>query len=163
MLDALIALLAPGATLLLEVAPGPGERSRYLHRLPSGAVARLFRSPPRAVALRVGREGFSEEPSRRTKPGEFQRVDPAELGQTLERRGFQVDEVIAVAPSLGPDGPRAGVVERDTKSWGHLLEVEEIIGRMPGRWPSAAAVLLAATGPGEPSGGHAIRTARSEV
>jgi SAM-dependent methyltransferase len=148
--DALLTLLAPGGTLLLEVAPGPGERSRYLHRLPPGTVTRLFRSPSRAVALRVGREGYAAEPRRRKIPGEFRRIDPVELSGQLEGLGFQVEEVMAVAPALGPEAGRIEAIRNDAKAWDHLLEVEEAIGRAPERWPNAAAVLLAATAPAEP-------------
>ncbi len=35
----------------------------------------------------------------------------------------------------------------DAKAWQHLLDGEETLGRTPERWPSAAAVLLAAVAP----------------
>lgn len=145
--EGLLRLLAPGGTLLLEVAPGPGERSRYLHRLPTTGLARLLRSPPRWVAARVEREGFTEEPRRRKDPGEFRRVVPEELRDRLVQRGYRVEEILAVAPALGPDPARAGAVERDPKAWTHLLELEEALGRVPDRWSPAAAVLVAATAP----------------
>ncbi|MGA7860841.1 MAG: class I SAM-dependent methyltransferase, partial [Thermoplasmata archaeon] len=43
------ALVGPGGELLIEFVAGPGERSRYLHRLPAGAIARLLVAPVRAV------------------------------------------------------------------------------------------------------------------
>jgi SAM-dependent methyltransferase len=160
--DSLTDLLAPGGTILLEVGPGPGERSRYLHRLPGGAVMRLFRSPPGVVAARILREGFVEEAPRRKTPGDFHRIDPMELSRRLQRRGFRVDEVVAVAPALGSDDARAEAVSKDTKAWEHLLEVEETVGRTPARWAGAAAVLLAATGPGEPAEGTRPSIRQSE-
>ncbi|MGB7124770.1 MAG: class I SAM-dependent methyltransferase [Thermoplasmata archaeon] len=148
-LDSLVSLVAPGGMLLLEVAPGPGERSRYLHRLPAGSVARLLRSPPGVVVLRTTHEGFTEEPPRRSSPGEFRRIDPVELRVRLERAGFRVVETVAVAPALGADAARAAAVRPDAKAWDHLLAVEETIGSSPDRWPRAAAVLLAARHAGD--------------
>jgi hypothetical protein len=101
------------------------------------------------VAGRIAREGFAAEPRRRKVSGEFQRVDPGALRARLESRGFRVLEVVAVAPALGPDGVRAEAAARDSKSWGNLLEVEETLGRSPERWPTAAAVLMAALAPEE--------------
>jgi hypothetical protein len=137
-------LVAAGGTLVLEIAPGAGERSRYLARLPSGSVARLLRSPLGAFLPRVAREGYREEPRRRPSPGEFRRLEPGELAERLATRGFAVREVMAVAPMLGADAERTSAVEADPKSWAHLLESEEKVGRLPERWPRAAAVLLAA-------------------
>ena len=162
LLEQVVALLSPGAILLLEVAPGPGESSRYLHRLPPRSVVRLLRSPPNAVALRIAREGFRVEPSRRKKPGEFRRVDAADLCRRLVSSGFRVEEVLAVAPSLGPDPERTEAVRRDPKAWGHLLDVEETVGRNPERWPNAAAVLVAATGPGGGREGLGFAARKSE-
>ncbi len=147
LLERLAELVAPGGTVLLEVAPGPGERSRYLHRLPPSSVARLFRSPPGIVTARVEREGFREEPPRRAEPGGFQRTGAATLANWLERSGFRVTETLAVAPALGPDADRIAATARDPKAWDHLLGVEERIGRSPDRWNAAAAVLLAAVRP----------------
>lgn len=150
LLESLTALLAGGGTLLLEIAPGPGERSRYLRRLPPRSVARLMRAPPRAVATRVEREGFIEETRRKAEPGDFRRVGVEALQERLVGKGFHVEEVIAVAPALGPDATRAAEVARDPKAWTHLLEVEELLGRSPDRWASSAAVLVAAIGPALP-------------
>jgi SAM-dependent methyltransferase len=145
--ESLLRILAPGGTLLLEVAPGPGERSRYLHRLPTSGLVRLLRSPPRLIAARAEREGFTEEPRRRKEPGDFRRVVPQELRDRLLQRGFLVEEILAIAPALGPDPARLEAIERDPKAWTHLLEMEEALGRIPDRWPPAAAVLVAATAP----------------
>lgn len=147
LLEQLMGAPAPGGTLVLEVAPGPGEHSSYLHRLPARSVARLLRSPPRAVASRIEREGFAEEAVRKKVPGAFHRIDPTSLHGRLVARGFRVIEVVAVAPALGPEASRTEAVHGDAKAWQHLLEVEEALGRSPARWPSAAAVLLAAVAP----------------
>ncbi len=140
----LTSLVAPGGSLVLEVAPGPGERSRYLTRLPGSAVSRLLRAPVRALIPRIAREGFAPIPARRRERREFRRFDPAELSPSLLAAGFVVDEVLAVAPALGPDPGRIEAIAADPFSWRHLIEVEELIGRLPARWPHAAAVLLAA-------------------
>jgi SAM-dependent methyltransferase len=150
LLDELLRLVAPGGTLLLEVAPGPGERSRYLHRLPPTSVARLFRSGPGLVAGRISREGFVTEPRRRAAPGEFRRLTAASLAARLASAGWTLTEVRAVAPALGPDALRAAAVARDPKAWGNLLDVEERLGSSAARWPDAAAVLIAATAPSVP-------------
>jgi SAM-dependent methyltransferase len=142
--EQLIGLLAPGATLIVEVAPGPGERSRYLGRLPPGAVARLLRAPVPAVRARVAREGFVPERPRKRTEGSFRRIDPVDLSAWLEGRGLAIREMLAVAPVLGADPERIGAVGRDPRAWDRLLEVEELVGRDPARWPHAAAVLLAA-------------------
>jgi len=147
MLSELMRLVAPGGTLILEVAPGPGEHSRYLHRLPASSVRRLLRSPPRAVAGRIEREGFDAEPRRKKDDGEFRRISPGDLALELERQGFHVEERVAIAPALGSDRDRIAAVARDPKAWAHLLEVEEALGRSPDRSSLAAAVLLAAVAP----------------
>jgi SAM-dependent methyltransferase len=144
LVESLVRTLAPGGTLLLEIAPGSGERSKYLRRLPPSSVARLLRSPPRVVAARIAREGFVAEPRRRKTPGEFRRVDPSVLRDQLVTFGLRVEEIVSVAPALGPDAVRADAVAGDAKAWEHLLEVEETLGRSPERWPASAAVLLAA-------------------
>ena len=89
LLESLTALLAGGGTLLLEIAPGPGERSRYLRRLPPRSVARLMRAPPRAVATRVEREGFIEETRRKAEPGDFRRASASKRFRSdSSARGF---------------------------------------------------------------------------
>lgn len=138
------ALVAPGGRLLLEVAPAPGERSSYLARLPSKAVARLLRAPVRAVLPRVLREGFREEAVRKAVPGPFRRIAADRLGERLRVEGWRVLETVAVAPALGPDPGRIASTRADPRAWDHLLELEEEIGRDPPRWASAASVLLAA-------------------
>lgn len=148
LLERMMKLVAPGGTLFLEVAPGPGEFSRHLRRLPPRSVARLLRSPTRAVALRIAREGFGEEPRRKKAGAEFRRIDPSSLERTLTSRGFRVPEILAVAPALGPDPERCAAARGDPKAWAHLLEVEEEFGRGRDRWNAAAAVLMAAVAPG---------------
>lgn len=139
-------LLGPGGQLLLEVAPGAGERSRYLARLPPGAVGRLLEAPPQAVVPRIAREGFARAPPRHHE-AEFVRWSPASLLDRYRLAGWTVAEVGAVAPALGLDADRVRAVAEHPKAWGRLLEVEEIVGRSPARWDSAAAVLLAVTKP----------------
>lgn len=139
-----LGLVAPGGAVVIEVAPGPGERSSYLARLPPTAAARLLRSPVPLVARRIRAQGFETEPRRRAQPGAFRRVDPASLRPELTRQGFDVAEVLAVAPA---SGPLEGVIDQaaaDPKAWTHLLEVEEALGRDPDRHRSAASVLVAA-------------------
>jgi hypothetical protein len=150
-LEALESLVAPGGTLLLEVVAGPGERSRYLRRLPEGAVARLLRAPVRALCVRVEREGFEPEPPRKREEGEFRRFDPEELAGGFRGRGWTVDEIVAVAPALGASPYVAEAVRHDPKAWVHVLELEETLGRSPRRWAMAAAVLLALSSPPTPN------------
>jgi SAM-dependent methyltransferase len=137
-------LVAPGGTLVIEIAPAPGERSRYLARLPPSSVARLLRSPTRAVLGRLDREGFRSEPPRHSTGDSFRRFSAPELRDRLERNRFEMIECVAVAPALGPDAKRIAAVRSDAKAWPHLLELEEEVGRRPERWTEAAAVLLSA-------------------
>ncbi len=145
--SAALSLVHPGGTLTLEIAPGPGERSRYLVRLPPTSVARLLRAPLVAVRPRVEREGFAPEPERRAGPREFRRFSPDEVTRRLVSAGWEVREVTAVAPALGTDAARLEAVRPDAKAWAHLLELEEQLGRTPARWARAAAVLIAARRP----------------
>lgn len=137
-------LVGPDGTLLLEVAPGPGERSRYLARLPVSSVGRLFRAPVAALLPRIAREGFDPEPPRRPAAGSFRRISAEEVSRRLEGSGWTVSEIMAVAPALGPEPRRIQASAADPKAWAHLLEVEEALGHRPERWTRAAAVLLAA-------------------
>jgi SAM-dependent methyltransferase len=141
-LEATESLVAPGGVLLLEVVAGPGERSRYLNRLPPRSLARLLRSPVQAVLQRAQREGFLPEPRRRKVTGEFRRFDPASMATDFESRGWSIREVVAVAPAIGASPAAIEAVRSDPKAWEHLLELEEVVGRSPERWTSAAAVLL---------------------
>jgi SAM-dependent methyltransferase len=142
------ALVAPGGTLLLEVAPGPGERSRYLARLPASSLSRLLRAPVRALLPRVEREGFDVIPTRRSEEGEFRRIPAQEVRAVLEEEGWEVREVLAVAPALGALASRIEAIRSDAKAWDHLLGLEEELGRREDRWVRAAAVLVAAVAPG---------------
>jgi SAM-dependent methyltransferase len=152
LLDSARSLVAPGGTLLLEVAPGPGERSRYLARLPPTSLPRLLRSPVRALLPRIDREGFDRLPARRAEPGDFHRIAIDDLSRWAATRGGQLVEVVAVAPALGGLASRLDAIRGDAKAWEHLLLVEEELGRRPERWPDAAAVLVAATSVvGEPA------------
>jgi len=137
------ALVRPGGFLLLETAPGPGERSRYLARLPPGAVRRLLSAPLNLVRARIEREGFALE-ARPTPRSGFQRVGPDLLRRSLASQGFTVREMTAVAPCLGADATRVAAVQPDGTAWRRLLEVEEAIGRSPARLAPASALLVAA-------------------
>jgi SAM-dependent methyltransferase len=143
-------LVAPGGRLLLEVAPGSGERSRYLTRLPPGAVRRLLAAPVAAVAPRVEREGYVPEPGD-DRLGSFRRWSVEEVVARWERQGWRLLEATAVAPALGPAAERLAEVARSPPAWSRLLELEEALGRSPRRWPAAAAALLAAERPPSPT------------
>jgi SAM-dependent methyltransferase len=153
LLESAESLVAPGGFLVLEIVAGPGERSRYLTRLPPRSLARLLRSPVRAVQLRAQREGFLAEPPRRRETGEFRRFDPSALSEDFRTRGWLVREVVTVSPALGPVPLSIEAAQSDPKSWEHLLEVEEQIGHAPERWTNAAAVLLSVSAP-RPAGPH---------
>ncbi len=150
-LSASIGLLEPGGRLLIEVAPGAGERSNYLGRLPPGAVARLLRAPPAAIAPRVEREGFSPVPARKPGGSGFLRIRISALTASLATAGLSLREVISVAPALGSDAVRLTAARADNRAWGRLLELEERLGRDPSRMRRAAAVLLAAERSGDPN------------
>jgi SAM-dependent methyltransferase len=147
LLDEAEGLVAPGGVLLIEIAPAPGERSRYLARLPPSSVARLLRSAIPAVLGRLDREGFRPEPPRRATPGSFRRFTVREVEERLKRAGWEVTETVAVAPALGPDPLRIAAARADAKAWPHLLQLEEEVGRRTERWAEAAAVLLSARRP----------------
>ncbi len=140
-------LVVPGGLLEVEIAPSSGERSRYLARLPLSSVPRLLRAPTAAVVARVDRERFETEPVRRPAADRFRRFRVAELHERWRTAGWEVLETVAVAPALGPDGPRLEGIRRDAKAWSHLLEVEEKLGQREERWAHAAAVLLCARRP----------------
>ena len=141
------ALVGPGGKLLVEFVAGPGERSRYLHRLPAGAIARLLVAPLRAVQPRVEREGFDRVRERETGSRPFRRIAASEVEARLRAARFEIKEVVAVAPCLGNDASRLGAVRSAPAAWAHLLELEEAIGREPPRLAGAAAILLAAERP----------------
>ncbi len=143
-LDSVASSIAKNGNLLIEIAPGSGERSRYLHRLPPGAVRRLFRSSLPAIYGRVMQEGFVVLPPRGGSKVGFRRMSAAELARLLRERGFSIRETIAVAPSLGAEPERIEAVAGDPISWGRLVELEEELGRNSERFPAAAALLVAA-------------------
>lgn len=136
-------LAQPGGHLLLEVDCGPGERSRYLGRLPPGAVRRLLASPPGLVLPRIRREGFRRAVEDEAPRG-LRRVVLAALGRQLQELGFEVVEALAVAPALGMDAARVAAVRPDPKAWSALLQTEEELGREPARLRWSPAVLLCA-------------------
>jgi SAM-dependent methyltransferase len=148
MLTRLTSLLAPGGRLLLEFVAGPGERSRYLHRLPAGAIARLLAAPVRAVQPRIQREGFLPIRERLAGDRRFRRFSPDDLAARLTSEGLEVRELLAVAPCLGNDAARLSEIRAAPAGWAHLLEIEEAIGRQPERQRNAAALLLSAERPG---------------
>jgi SAM-dependent methyltransferase len=136
-------LVSPSGTLIVEIAPGPGERSRYLARLPEGAVGRLLAAPIAAVVPRVEREGFEVEPTRHRSES-FRRWTARELHARWQREGWTILETLSVAPCLGADPAAVARVFADPKARDHLFEIEERVGRTPARWSSAAAVVTAA-------------------
>ncbi len=144
LLDETMRLVGPRGTLLLEIAPGPGERSRYLARLPVSSVGRLLRAPVAVLLARIRAEGFDPEPRRRPEIGAFRHMTREEVAERLESAGWTVEEVLAVAPVLGPDPRRVQEIALDPKAWGHLLRIEEALGQDRERCARAAAVLVAA-------------------
>ena len=146
-LDAATELVAPGGILLLELAAGDGERSTYLRRLPPGAFRRLFTSPPRLVAARVRREGFEPEPPKPADRHGFSRRGGRATVQALERRGFTVEELLAVAPATGALPDQLSALGSESAEWPRLISLEEEIGHDPPRAEIASAVLIAARRP----------------
>ncbi len=141
-LDPLESLVGERGKLLVEIVPGFGERSAYLSRLPPRAVARVLRSPLSLVRGRLVREGFLPVPRRAATDHGFRRLSPASL-TGANRKGWRVEEMMAVAPALGFDPDRLEATRDDPKAWAHLLELEEELGHLPARWENAAAVLVA--------------------
>ena len=137
-------LVSPSGLLVLETVAGPGEVSRYLRRLPPGAVGRLFSAPVRAVMPRVDLEGFEPLSERRgvTKP--FRRMVEEEAKTILGREGLEIVDSMAVAPALGHNAERVSAIWPHEAAWRHLLEFEETIGRQPQHRNRAAALLIAA-------------------
>ena len=129
-------LVVPGGCLILEIVAGAGERSRYLCRLPPTALGRLFRAPTSALLARVEKEGFALDLPRKSDPGSFRRYNPDELKEAIARRGWWVEETLAVAPALGGDRERLEGVVGDPIAWSHLIELEEAMGRPGGANPT---------------------------
>jgi SAM-dependent methyltransferase len=136
-------LVAPGGLLLVELSPGEGEASVYLHRLPSTALARLLSAPVAAVLPRVNREGFAPLPPRRPKAGEFARLSVPQVEEVLLPWGFEREAALSVAPALGSDPARCEAIRTSIEAWTHLLDLEEALGGAAERWRPASAVLLA--------------------
>jgi hypothetical protein len=137
-------LVAPGGSLLVELAPGVPSESRYLHRLPPGAVVRLLRAPAALVRARVEREGYrwTEGPDRRRHG--FRPVSEEEVRSELEATGFDVGEVMAVAPALGGNPDLLEAIGTDRGAFARLLDLEEALGRAVTIRRKAAALLLVA-------------------
>ncbi len=148
-------LVIPGGMLIVEIVPGWGERSRYLARLPVTAVGRLLRSPIGAVLPRIEREGFSRVEERAKKDHAFQRRALVEIVRVFQPLGWSMVEAMAVAPALGFDPERIAAARPLARSWGHLLEVEETLGRIPERWENAAAMMVALRRPWNDGALHA--------
>jgi hypothetical protein len=143
-LTAVLGLLRPGGTVLLETVAGGGERSRYLSRLPPNAVQRLLLAPLPLVRPRLEREGFVPLGDPANDRHGFRRFGAAELIPELARRGFETTEVVAVAPSLGADPERIAAVHAEPAAWARLMDLEEAVGHTPARQRTAAALLVAA-------------------
>jgi SAM-dependent methyltransferase len=140
-------LVGPGGRILLETAPGPGTSSRYLHRLPPGAVRRLLHAPLGAVAPRVLREGFARRESPdRTRHG-FRPLSYHALAAALSKEGFAIAEAVAVAPALGAEPDLVEEIRGDPVAWDRLLALEERIGASSLVRDPAAALLVAAVRP----------------
>jgi SAM-dependent methyltransferase len=156
LLDAAAELVGPGGRLIVETAPGPGTVSRYLRRLPSGAMVRLLRAPLAAVAPRATREGYEVfEREDRTRHG-FRPVSDADLTERLTSLGFAVRESVAVAPALGGLPERLEDVRADSASWQRLIALEERLGSSAKARLEASALLLA----GERDPGSADRSVK---
>lgn len=147
-LDRALASVAPGGSAVVEAVAGAGERSRYLARLPAGAVRRLLLAPINLVRPRLEREGFRPE-GESPKSSGFRRLSVAELTDAFRRHGLETTEIMAVAPALGPDPDRIAAVRGEPRAWRHLLDLEEIVGRHAARCDRAAALLIAGRRPPE--------------
>jgi Methyltransferase domain len=149
LLRASLALVDAGGTIAVETVAGPGERSRYLARLPPGAVRRLLAAPVNLVRPRVEREGFRAEPADRTA-STFRRMPETEVREAFRAAGVEPTEALAVAPALGSEPDRVAAVRTEAAAWRRLLELEEVLGRTAGRRERAAALLVAGVRPLDP-------------
>ncbi|MGC2034257.1 MAG: hypothetical protein WA761_02285, partial [Thermoplasmata archaeon] len=137
-------LVGPGGTVIFETSPGPGTRSRYLRRLPVGAVRRILPSPLRLLSRRIVEEGFEGLPETKARQHGFRRMGPSQMLGRLTRAGFTVRESTAVAAALGSETERLEDLQRDAGAWTRLLEIEEALGQDPNLQRQAAAWLVAA-------------------
>ncbi|MFG1530542.1 MAG: class I SAM-dependent methyltransferase [Thermoplasmata archaeon] len=144
LLDATLALVRPGGRFLVEIAPGPGEASRYLLRLPPTVVRRLLDGKGHGLLSAIEREGFRPVRSEAEPGVGFRRWSAAEILRYLRDRNFDPLEVMAIAPLLGSDPERIEAAAASPTTWRSLLQWEEAVGRNPDRWWAAAAVILVA-------------------
>jgi SAM-dependent methyltransferase len=144
MVDGLLELVRPGGIVIFETSPGPGTRSRYLRRLPVGAVRRILPSPLRLLSRRIVEEGFDGLPETRAREHGFRRMGPPQMLGRLTRAGFTVRESTAVAAALGSEPERLEALQRDAAAWPRLVEIEEALGHDPDLQRQAAAWLVAA-------------------
>jgi SAM-dependent methyltransferase len=142
--EASLDLVAPHGRVIVEIAPGPGEKSRYLSRLPPTVVARLLGGTGHGLSAAIEREGFQPIRADAAAGPGFRRWTAGELLPRLRSRGFDPLEVMAVAPLLGADPLRVEAVRCRPRSWEGLLRWEEASGRDPERWDRSAALLIAA-------------------
>lgn len=142
LLEGAIDLVAPMGLIVLETVVEAGEHSRYLRRLPVGAVRRLLAAPINAVRPRVEREGFRPEPEP-SGDSKFRRMPEEEVRARFAAQGVETLEAMAVAPALGGDPERVSSIRLEPSAWRHLLELEEVLGRTAPRRARAAALLVA--------------------
>lgn len=144
LLDTTLSMVAPRGRLLLEIAPGPGEASRYLLRLPPTVVRRLLEGKGHGLLSAIAREGFRSTHAEDEPGSGFRRWSVSELLRHLRARHFDPIEIVAIAPLLGADPGRIEAAAASPDAWRSLLQWEEWAGRDPDRWPTAAAVVLVA-------------------
>ncbi|MHB1434637.1 MAG: class I SAM-dependent methyltransferase [Thermoplasmata archaeon] len=144
LLDVTLPLVGPEGRLLVEIAPGPGEASRYLLRLPPTVVRRMLEGKGHGFSSSIEREGFRPARSEAEPGPGFRRWSAPELLRYLREHRFDPLEVMAIAPLLGSDPVRIEAVATSPAAWESLLRWEEWSGRDPDRWPAAAAVVLVA-------------------
>ncbi len=144
LLEATLPLVGPRGRLLLEIAPGPGEESLYLHRLPSTVVRRRLEGKGHGLPEAIEREGFRPSRSAAEPGAGFRRWSAPETLRYLRGQGFDPLEVMAVAPLFGSDPSAVEAAASSPSAWESLFEWEERFGRDPDRWAAAAAVMVVA-------------------